>query len=91
MVLLRKSLKKFWPILLLLGGVTGCWFDKTKMSTVHVVTDWGHGINDVYARTSWIMLFVFLGYQFLIATHFGDLERRKAIRTFLNKCTVITC
>ena len=61
MVLLRKSLKKFWPILLLLGGVTGCWFDKTKMSTVHVVTDWGHGINDVYARTSWIMLFVFLG------------------------------
>jgi len=61
MVLLRKSLKKFWPILLLLGGVTGCWFDETKMSTVHVVTDWGHGINDVYARTSWIMLFVFLG------------------------------
>ena len=33
---------------------------------------------------------VFLGSQSHTATHFGVLEKRKAIRTFLSKCTVIS-
>jgi cytochrome c oxidase subunit 2 len=58
MVSLVRWFKVLFALPFLLG-LTAC-FEKLPMTTVHVVTDWGHDINRVYLITTIITSIVFV-------------------------------
>ena len=68
-------------------SLTSC-FEKLPMTTVHVVTEWGRQINELYLLTTIIVTVIFLRLLSHFAMRFGSSARKKVTPTFPSRFMV---